>query len=329
MDSALLIGESRFLEQAYPPPLLEKLGGRLNILEPRVTEFNWKEHKSLLRKARLILATWEMPRMDEEFLSQADSLEAVFYAAGSIKSFATEKGFAQGIKISSAWMANAVPVAEYVLSTVLLSLKNFWRHADQTRRFGTWQRLPVAGTFKSMVGLVSLGATGQATARQLQRCDLDVIAYDPFASPEMARRLDVRLVPLEELFEISDVISLHCPALPETHHLINTRLLRRMKPNATLINTARGSVLNEDDLCTVLKERPDLTAILDVTDPEPPAGDSELFTLPNIIVTPHIAGSLDREIGRMGEHMAEEVDRFLDEKSLQHEVTLEMLNTAA
>jgi phosphoglycerate dehydrogenase-like enzyme len=119
-----------------------------------------------------------------------------------------------------------------------------------------------------------------------------VLVHDPFLSSQDSRDLDVELVSLEALFERSHVVSIHTPLLEETKGLIRGSHVASMLPGATLINTSRGAVLDEAQLVNVLLARPDIQAILDVTDPEPPIKESLLFDLPNVILTPHIAGSL-------------------------------------
>ena len=141
--------------------------------------------------------------------------------------------------------------------------------------------------------------------------------------------MGVRLVSLEEIFLKSDVVSLHTPWLPETENMINARLLRLLPPGATLINTSRGAVVNEKDLCEVLRERADVTAVLDVTHPEPPAQDSPLYELDNVVLTPHISGSMESEVARMGHWMADELKRCLRGEPLQYQITRAMLATAA
>lgn len=325
----LLLGTKAALKIAFPQPLLDELGGRVQILTPMLTAANCRDHPDLLAQADFILGTWGVPRLDSEFLDLTPRLKALFYAAGSVKEFATPEFFARGLSLSNAHLANAIPVAEYATAAIILSLKKFWQHSRQTKVTRTWKRLDVPGAWRSVVGLVSLGAVGQATARLLQNYDLKILSFDPLTTEEQAQSLGVQLCSLEELFRSSDVVSLHAPWLPETENLVGGTLLRLMKPEATLLNTSRGAVINEPELCQVLQERPDLTAILDVTRPEPPAADSPLFTLDNVILTPHISGSMGAEVARMGQWMADELIRHLDGLPLKHQRTEAELTTAA
>lgn len=318
------------LDLAYPGDLRSEILSHCDVLCEDIGSEQWKSQTGPLGRADIIFATWGMPKLDEEFLEAAPNLKAVFYAAGSVKGFATPQSYERGVLISSAWAANAVPVAEYSVATILLSLKRFWSYARMAKEARTADRsLTVAGAYRSKVGLVSLGAIGKLVARRLGSYELNLLAHDPFADPEIAEDLGVSLLSLEELFAVSDVVSLHTPWLPETEGLINGRLVSSMKQGATLINTSRGAVINEPELCKVLASRKDLTAILDVTLPEPPAKDSPFYSLPNVILTPHIAGSMDGEISRMGHWMVEEYSRYRQGQPLKHTVSPEMLERMA
>jgi len=324
--NALLIGMPHYLPQAYPEALRAEICTKVRLFPDAISGADWKNHTEALAEVDMLFATWGMPKLDAEFLAAAPRLKAVFYAAGSVKGFATPESYKRGILISSAWQANAIPVAEYSHATILLGLKGFWS-SQRLARAGKFshQHSPMAGAFHSNVGLVSLGAIGRLVAGHLAKNEINILAYDPFATPAAAASLGVTLVSLEELFAKSHVVSIHTPWLPETEKMINGPLLRSIPESATLINTSRGAVIDEADLCEVLAERPDITAILDVTHPEPPLPDSPLRTLENVILTPHIAGSLGGEIARMGYWMKDELDLYLEGKPLQHGVSEDML----
>jgi phosphoglycerate dehydrogenase-like enzyme len=179
----------------------------------------------------------------------------------------------------------------------------------------------VAGAYVSTVGLVSLGMVGRLVRERLRAFDLRVVAHDPYVTTEAAQVLGVDLVSLEELFASADVVSLHTPWLPETEGMIRGYHLASMKQNAALINTSRGTVGREAEMVEVLRERPDLWVVLDVTHPEPPAPDSHLYELSNVVLTPHIAGSLGRECRRMGRLVVDELRRYVEGEPLRHEIT--------
>ena len=165
---------------------------------------------------------------------------------------------------------------------------------------------------------------------RLQPLGLRILAHDPYASADDARELGVELVGLEELFATCAVTSLHAPWLPETVGMIHRGLIERMPAHSTFINTARGALVKEDDLADALRGRPDIYALLDVTHPEPPAADSPLYDLPNVIITPHIAGPVGvNDTRRLGEMMLDELKSYLRTGELRYEVTRERLPTMA
>jgi len=125
------------------------------------------------------------------------------------------------------------------------------------------------------------------------------------------------------LLATADVVSLHTPLMEETKRLITERHFSRMKPGAVFINTARGEVVDQPGMIAVLEQRPDLQVVLDVCTPEPPAPDSPLYSLPNVVLTPHIAGSIGPECQRMGHAMVDEFERYLGGQDLQWEITAE------
>jgi len=320
------MGNPSRLAAAYPASVRAKISADVEILGPDIPGESWEAHQPALKRAQVILSTWGMPVLTPRFLAAVPNLKAVFYAAGSVKCFATDEAYARDILIVSARMANAVPVAEYAAAVVVLSLKQFWAYSRAARESNSWSRtIPVAGTYRSTIGIISLGATGRQTAERLSHLDCNLIAYDPFVHEDSVREFGVRLASLDDVFRLSDVISIHTPLLPDTRNVIDKRLLRLMKPGATLINTSRGAVVAEHDLCEVLRERPDLSAVLDVTDPEPPDARSALFRLPNVVMTPHISGSIDSEIVRLGECMADELQQYLLNQPLTHRVTQELM----
>ena len=140
------------------------------------------------------------------------------------------------------------------------------------------------------LGLVGLGHIGQAVARKLGAWGLTLLAADPFVEPARAGALDVKLVELDSLCRESDFVSLHCPLLAETRHLIGDRAFSLMKPGAILINTSRGPVVDASALLAALETGRLACAGLDVFEEEPP-GKSPLYELPNVVVTPHAAGT--------------------------------------
>ena len=287
------------------------------------------------RDTRFLFSTWGMPRFEEqEIRSCLPSLRAVFYAAGSVQSFAAPFLDA-GVAVFSARAANAIPVAEYTVAQLLLANKGFFR-ACRTLHEGAadWASARAlsgqyTGNYGATVGIIGCGQIGQLVIRQLQGYHLRVLAYDAFLTAEQLHALGAEKVTLEELFAVSDVISNHLANVPATVGMLGGALFGSMKPYATFLNTGRGATVRQDELIATLTARPDLCALLDVADPEPPAPASPLLTLPNVFLTPHISGSQSTECARMGAYMAEEFRAFDAGQATRFAVTREMLGTMA
>lgn len=314
-------------EQIYGDELGSAVAERLELVSPPLNAAALSSRPDVLRDVEIIMGGWGMGVMDQKFLESAPNLRAVFLGAGSIKGVVSDAFWARDIKIVSAYAMNAIPVAEYTLATVLFSLKHGWRYAMGMQREGKFLRKTgiMPGGFRSTVGLISLGAIGRRVAMLLKSFDLRVIAYDPLCSPEEARELGVELVTLPEIFARAQVVSLHAPWLPETEGMITGAHFAAMREGSTFINTARGIIVREEEMIEVLRARPDLTAVLDVTKPEPPRPDSPLFALPNVVLTPHIAGAMDEECRRMGYFLVEELDRYLKGQGSQWRLTREQM----
>ncbi|HEX8465036.1 MAG TPA: hydroxyacid dehydrogenase, partial [Abditibacterium sp.] len=256
-------------------------------------------------------------------------LKAVFYAAGSVQPFA-RSFLRRGISVVSAWAANGVPVAQWTLAQILLANKGFFRN---TREFVGPQTSKTAfagrGNFGASVSLLGAGAVGRMVIELLRPFQLQVGVFDPFLELDEAAKLGVRKVELMEAFERGAVVSNHLADLPATVGMLRGEHFRAMPTNATFINTGRGATVRQEELIEVLHLRPDLSALLDVTDPEPPRADSPLWTMPNVVLTSHIAGSIGDEVVRMADVVIEEFESWQAAKPLRFSVNLEMLETMA
>ena len=322
---ALYILGSGSYELIYGPDEQRDIARLVDLAAAPLTAEQVAADVSVLPEIEVILSGWGGPVLDAAFLQAAPRLRGFFYGAGATGGLVRSEAYERGITVVSAADANAVPVAEYTVAAILFSLKQVFRLQRDTREAKAYPRSrpTLAGAYGSTIGLISLGAIGRLVTERLRAMPLEVniIAYDPFVRAEDAEELGIeRVETLEEIFTRSDVVSLHTPWLPETERMIRGSHLSAMKPGATFINTARGAVVAEDEMLTVLAERPDVTAVLDVVHPEPPAPDSPLYTLPNVFLTPHIAGSLDQECRRMGRLIVDELTRWLNGEPLHHEV---------
>ncbi len=324
----LLILDRQACDMIYGPAELRDIARHVELIAPPQTRDSIAGRPDLLGRADVILSGWGGPRLDRAFLDAAPHLRAMFYGSGSLSGILTDAVWDRGLTVTTAMAANAVPVAEYALAAILFSLKHGWglaRQARERRTFAVSDRDSAPGCYGRTVGLISLGAVGNKLLALLEPFDLNVAVYDPFLDADDARDLGVDLVSLPELFRRSDVVSLHTPQLPETEGLITGPLLASMRPGATFVNTARPRVVCQDELIEVAGRRPDLHFVLDVAEPEPPEPDSALYTLPNVTLTPHIAGSVGDECRRMGRYMVEELERYVSGQRLRWAVTRESI----
>lgn len=283
-----------------------------------------------LHDVEVVFSTWGMFPLTNAQLDRLPRLRAVFYAAGSVRHFAPPL-LKRDITVVSAWAANAVPVAEFCLAQILLANKGAYRNV---REYATTKYRADTfigrGNYGAPVALLGAGAIGSRVIELLRRFRLPVVVFDPFLTYKAAESLGVEKVSLAEAFAVSRVVSNHLADVLETQGLLNGQLFASMPSDATFINTGRGATVNQHDLIRVLRDdRPDLTALLDVTEPEPLPEDSPLWTLPNVQITSHIAGAVGDEVGRLAGTVIEEFNAWRDGQPLRYAVTLPMLETMA
>ncbi len=281
-----------------------------------------------------IFSTWGMPRIEENDVRTIfPDLKAVFYAAGSVQAFAAPL-LNCGVLIFSAWKANAVPVIEYACSQILLANKGYFHSStaasrgDRDGALTAFSRFP--GNYDCTVGVIGAGAIGSGVIRELAGHRLKVKVFDPYISVEGAKALGAEKAgSLEEIFSECRTVSNHSANNESTRGMLTERLFGMMPPFSTFINTGRGAQVDEKGLVSVLEARSDLFAILDVTWPEPPEKGHLFYDLPNVILTPHIAGSSGNEVRRMAEYMADEFIALKNGAAPRYEVTKDMLATMA
>jgi phosphoglycerate dehydrogenase-like enzyme len=318
--------------QLFDPAERDRLE-RVTDLGPDLvlTDFGTPPARAALAEAEVLLTCWGAPTVDAKALADAPRLRAIVHAAGTIKSLVGPECWERGIVVSSGADANAVPVAEYALSMILLTGKRVFDAAHDYHRAGARPAKPSdgqTGNYRRTVGLVSASRVGRRVADLLRPFDLDVLIADPFLDAAGAEALGATLVGLDELCTRAEILSLHAPAIPATRHLIGPAQLRAMPDGGTLINTARGSILDHDALLAELKTGR-LSAVLDVTEPEPLPADSPFYDLPNVLVTPHVAGAQGIEIRRLGSWALDEIERYAAGQPLRHEILTAELDITA
>ena len=286
--------------------------------------------KSLLKDADIAITSWGSPRITGELLEVAPNLKLVAHAAGSVKGIVSEELYKKGIKVSSCACELSRGVSEMAMGLAIASAKNIFAFNDMIHS-GKWpeDKSSANELYDINIGVVGCGFAGAHFVELLQNYGVNVMVYDPGRSKEYIEALGARKVELDEIFKESDILSLHAPSIDSTYHMVNEKTLSMMKQNAILINTARGSLIDEKALAECMMKGKLKYACLDVTDPEPPAEDNPLRKIPNCIFTPHVAGLANNGQLKIGRHVCEEIERFESGKQLNSEVTWEMLSTIA
>lgn len=292
---------------------------------------SWDDPRAddLLAEAQVIVGHWGCPRIDSSVLDRAPGLGLFAYAAGTVKGIVSPSVFERGIRVTSGAAANAEPVAEFTVAAILLANKDvFWRR-DLLRDAAIAGHRPPSstpvGNWAKTIGIVGASLVGRRVIELLRPyAGLRVTLYDPYVTAAEAEAMGVTKLALDELCASADVLSIHAPDLPETRGMIGAHELAALRSGATVVNTARGVLIDQAALTTEL-ERGRLYAILDVTDPEPLPAEHRLLQLPNAFVTPHLAGSEGTELGRMTEHVTDEIRRWSSGEPAANEVTAERL----
>ncbi len=286
----------------------------------------------LLAEADACITSWGVARIDAEVVAAAGRLGHLAHMGGSVKRFISGAVWQRGIRVTSASVTLARAVAETTLGLMIVGRKRIWPLGRHVRDGGwrdspTWDRWDARELNRSTVGLIGAGNVGRHVIELLAGFETIILVADPYLTAEEAGRLGVEKVEPSELMDRSDVVSIHCPANEQTRHMIGADLLGRLRDGAVLINTARGSIIDEPALIDELSTGR-IFAFLDVTDPEPPALDSPLRHLDNVVVTPHIAGCIEN-CHRMGELAVEEVRRYLAGQPAINEIEPDMVNRIA
>ncbi|WP_435126738.1 hydroxyacid dehydrogenase [Actinacidiphila sp. bgisy144] len=283
----------------------------------------------ILRTASLLITGWGAPHLDAGLLGRAPGIEAVIHTAGSVKELVSPVLLDQGVAVSSAASANARPTAEFAVAAMLMAAKRTFSAAR-----GLAAGLPPAedttdsGWYRLTVGLIGASRVGRIVMELLRGYDVRVLVCDPYLNPAQAQALGATLTDLDTLCAGSDVVSVHAPQLPTTTGMLGERQLALIRDGGIVVNTARGALIDTEALtrhCATGR----LDAVLDVTEPEPLPPGHLLLHLPNVLVTPHLAGSRGRELRRLGEFAVAEVERHLAGQPLAGAVTPEELPRSA
>jgi phosphoglycerate dehydrogenase-like enzyme len=309
----------------FVPGDLTRLARHCTIIEATpLARFDDERARRVLAKTQILVAGWGCPRLDAAVLAMAPDLRLVAYSGGSVKTLVSPGLFARGIRLVAAADANALPVAEFTVAAILFANKRVLDFAALYKRERRGLNLYLSvdhgvGNYGRTVGIVGASRIGRRVIELLRPFDLKLLLADPFVSAAAARELGVELVPLAELLQLSDVVSVHAPSLPETRHLIDAAGLASLRDGAVLVNTSRGALIDQQALIAEL-ETGRISAVLDVTEPDILPAESPLYELPNVLLTPHIAGAMGDEHYRLGRLVTDEVERFMRGEPLRYEL---------
>lgn len=328
---AMAPAQTRFV---FSDAALGRLAELCDILAPEpFTDLCTDSARRILGETELLVTGWGCPFLSKELIAAAPRLKLIAHAAGTVKYHLDPAVYDAGITVTNAVDANAIPVAEFTLAMIILANKRVFEfrdlyRADSTRVSSHALMDAPIGNYRRTIGIVGASHIGRRVIDLLKPLDCDVLLYDPYVRPGDPVIHEAELTDLDDLIARSDVVSLHAPSLPSTRHMIGARELGLMQDGATLINTARGALVDEAALVAALQGGR-IHAVIDVTDPEIPPPDSALYRLPNVFLTPHIAGAIGTERARLGNLVVDEIERYVAGRPLQHQVRFESLGVLA
>lgn len=328
---AMAPGKTRFV---FDEPVIGRLSELCDIITTApLTDFSTPKARRLLADTEILVSGWGCPFISKDVLAAAPQLKLIAHAAGTVKYHLDPAVYAAGIAVINAVDANAVPVAEFTLAMIILANKRVFEfrdiyRTDPTRASSHALMDTAIGSYRRTIGIIGASHIGRRVIDLLKPLDCDVLLYDPHVRPGDPITREAELIGLDDLILGSDIVSLHAPSLPSTRHMIGAREFGLMRDGATLINTARGALVDEAAMIDVLQTGR-ISAVIDVTDPEIPPPDSALYRLPNVFLTPHIAGAIGNERARLGNLVAEEIGRFVAGRPLQHQVSYSLLEQLA
>ena len=307
---------------------LRKFGG-LNIFDR--DDFSDMDYViDFVKGTQVLITSWSSPVLDETILDVCPDLKAVIHAAGSIKPILSDAFIDRKIRITNSAVALGEGVAETALGFAISACKGFYTLGKDTRnKLWNENRMSrVTDFYDITIGVIGGGYVGRHFIKLLQNFNVDILLYDPTLSGEQVRELGAEKAELAELLKRSDVVSVHAPSIPATDNMLNRENLKLIKDGAVLINTARGSVIDETALIEEL-EKNRFFACIDVTNPEPPEEENRLRFLDNVVLTPHIAGAVTNGLKRVAKHVCEELERLENGEKMRTEEDLAQLDKLA
>ena len=275
-----------------------------------------------------VICGWSSLPLDDALLAAAPRLRLALHSAGSIRSFETPAMWRRGLRVTSAANVNGVPVAEFALGLILMCFRDVFAQVVRFSEHGRagWSHPPVLSYYGSTVGVIGMGNVGKHLLKLLGAFQFKKLVHSFYPFEEQAAAAGAECVGIDELMARSDAVVLLAPAIPAYHHLIDARRLALLRDGRFFINPGRGALVEEPALVAELQSGR-IAACLDVTDPEPPVAGSPLYSLPNCILTPHVAGSTEAECLRLGAQIVVELRRYLAGEPFENEITEELSKT--
>ncbi len=265
-------------------------------------------------------------KLTRDILQNAKKMKAIGRAGVGLDNVDLEEATKRGIIVMNAPSGNSISTCEQAFA-LMLALSRNTPKADSSTKEGKWERSKFKGTelYGKTLGIIGLGRIGREVAKRAVAFGMEVVSYDPFISEDLARKLDVEIVGLQQLLKQSDYITVHTPLTKETENLISDKEFDLVKPSVRIINCARGGIINEESLYKALSENKIASAALDVYRQEPPSPDNPLLKLDNIVLTPHLGASTKEAQVNVAVEIAECIRDVLLKKALRNAVNFPSL----
>ena len=299
---------------------LESLG--TVIYNESTAQYTPDQVRELLRDAQVVVTGWGTPKLTGELLADNDSLRLIVHTGGSVADLVDEGTYAKGIRVLCGNDMFAESVAEGTIGYMLSALR---RIPDDvfTLRNGGWKNGVVTrGLLGKQIGILGVGAIARHLMRMLQPFHCSFLVWDAnyTVDPEYLASVNAKQVSLEEVLSSCSIISLHASLTPKSRGMLGRREFEMMQPGTVFINSARGAIIRQQEMAEVLRDRPELFAVLDVFEVEPLPADDLLRTLDNVYLIPHRGGPTVDYREQIGAAVVEDIANWINGKELAHEI---------
>ncbi|KJL24261.1 D-3-phosphoglycerate dehydrogenase [Microbacterium azadirachtae] len=332
---AVIMGEEHWRAQ-FTPELRRRLGEAANLTAPvQVNSLSDPALAGQLADIEFLITGWGAMPLSSDALDKMPRLRGLLHSAGSVRGLVTSDFWERGITVSTSADLNADPVAEFTLASIIMAGKKAPFLAAELRAEAAKDPRSAVGpgcmgNARRTIGIVGFSRIGRRVLHLVSQTlhETTCLVMDPFADRREVAEAGAHLVSMEEMLARADILTLHAPLLPSTRHMIGPRELALLSDGVTIINTARGALIDEEALEGELVSGR-LSAILDVTEPEPLPPTSPLYGLTNVFITPHIAGALGTETQRMASAALDELERLSSDQPLERELTRQQYEVSA